>query len=230
MYRLMESTCEADATTDCAEWLLALLETRRWDQQRISFFVSGGKSPAAVFDLLAATDFPWQNVDLFLVDERWAPDHPQDQNATLVQEHLLTQRGAAVQFHPLLLDTNFTRNLAACNEAVATIKQPDIVLLGMGLDGHTASLFPDAEDFSNAMQTTDRYVSVHPTSAPYPRISMSFSWLVSARQIVLFIPGRDKRDVFNSIMKDKKSTSPIRPLAQQADTRLTVITTRKRSS
>lgn len=230
MYRLMESTCDADATTDCAEWLLALLETRRWEQQRISLFVSGGKSPAPVFDLLATSDFSWQNVDLFLVDERWAPDQPQDQNATLVQQHLLTQNGAAARFQPLLLDADFTRNLAACNEAVANIVQPDIVLLGMGLDGHTASLFPDAEDFSCAMEARDCYVAVHPASAPYPRISMSFSWLVSARQIVLFIPGRDKRDVFNQIVKDTQSTSPIRPLVQQADTRLTVITTRKRSS
>ena len=230
MYRLMESTCDADAATDCAEWLLALLETRRWEQERIRFFVSGGKSPAAVFDLLAASHFPWRNVDLLLVDERWAPEQPQDQNATLVQKHLLQQHAATSHFQPLLLDTDFSRNLIACNEAVSAIRQPDIVLLGMGLDGHTASLFPDAEDFASAMKTTDRYVAVHPASAPYPRISMSFSWLVSARQIVLFIPGRDKRDVFNGIVKNKQSTSPIRPLAQQADTRLTVITTRKRSS
>lgn len=228
-YRLMESTCEADAAADCAEWLQALLETRRWQQQRTRMFVSGGKSPAAVFDQLADWNFPWRNLDILLVDERWAPDQPQDQNSVLVQQHLLQKRASAASFQSLLLDNDFERNLVLCNQAVSNIAQPDIVLLGMGLDGHIASLFPDAPDFLAAMTSGQRYVSVHPTNAPYPRISMSFSWLTAASQIVLYIPGQEKRDVFNAIVKDPQSLSPLRPLLQHADGRLTVITTRRRS-
>ncbi len=226
MLRLIESDNDSDAAFDCAEWLLALLKTRLWQQENVSLFVSGGKSPAAVFDHLATFDIPWQKVDVHLVDERWAQGQPSEQNATLVKQHLQQKKAAASTFHPLLLDTDFARNLHACNELVENVAHPDIVLLGMGLDGHFASLFPDAPDYRAAMTSADHYTATHPSQAPHARITMSFNWIAAASQIVLFIPGKDKRTLFNQIRKQAEPESPLRNLIREASHKLTVITTR----
>lgn len=226
MYRLIESDGENDAAFDCAEWLLALLKTRLWQQENVTLFVSGGTSPAAVFDQLSTFDIPWQKVNVHLVDERWAHKNPADQNATLVKQHLLQKKAASAAFQPLLLDKDFTRNLHACNEQVGSIQQPDIVLLGLGLDGHIASLFPDAPDYRAAMTTADHYTATHPSQAPHARITMGFNWITAATQIVLFIPGKEKRTLFNQIAKKSEPESPLRNLIRESSHKLTVITTR----
>lgn len=228
MFRRIESDNEKEAAFDGAEWLLALLHTRLQEQERVTLFVSGGQSPTAIFEHLATFNLPWSRVDLHLVDERWAPDQPEEHNETLVRTHLLQGKAASAHFHSLRLDADFQRNLQRCNEAVASIARPDVVLLGMGLDGHTASLFPDAPDYAAALTAHDRYVAVHPQQAPHPRISMSLPWIQSARQLVLFIPGKEKRELFNRIIKQGQPESPLPRLVQGHEKTFTVISTRER--
>ena len=225
MYRFIELETEKEAALLCGEMIAESLKACLERQQSAHLFVSGGKSPAHVFDELAQHSLRWNQVEIFPVDERWAPDRPEDQNETLVRRHLLQNEAANAQFHSLLQHPQFQDNLQLCNRMAIKLRAPDIVLLGMGLDGHTASLFPDAPDYDHAMQAGAHYVAVHPNVAAYPRISMSFNWLVAATQLILYIPGPEKRAAFDRFVEQGQDISPLQTLIQRAADRLTVITT-----
>lgn len=213
-WNLLQCDNEVDAAWQCAECITLQLRLELGRKDRVSLFVSGGKSPAAVFDRLADTELDWQRVDVFLVDERFALTNPQDQNATMVQQHLLRGHAQHAQFYPLLTASSLSASMQEANAQTASLQQPDVVLLGMGLDGHTASLFPDAPEFFSAMESQDHYVEVHPASAPYPRISMSGGWLRRARALILFIPGEQKRQAFRHFVLEENAVSPLSSLLQ----------------
>lgn len=212
---LLQCDNEIDAAWQCAECIALQLRLELGRKERVSLFLSGGKSPAAVFDRLADTDLDWQRVDVFLVDERVAPENPLDLNATMVQQHLLRNHAQYARFYPLLTASSLHASMQEATAQTASLQQPDIVLLGMGIDGHTASLFPDAPEFFDAMESQDHYVSVHPASAPYPRISMSGSWLRQARSLILFIPGEQKWQAFRHFVLEENALSPLSSLLQR---------------
>lgn len=216
---------DAEAAQRCADLMALLLQERLDTQTTATLFVSGGKSPVSVFERLATADIDWRRVDIHLVDERFAPDTPAEQNATLVRRHLLQQGAAHGRFHELLTANSPDDCVQAANARTAAIHQPDIVMLGMGLDGHTASLFPDAAEFEHAMQTPDHYVAVHPRNAPFTRISMTHLWLSQARALMLFIPGPDKWKAFQHFAIHQREISPLQPLLSTLGASATVICT-----
>lgn len=225
-------TCdnEQDAARLCAELLTLQLNQRLDNQPAASLFVSGGKSPVPVFERLALADLPWSRIDIHLVDERFAPQDQQQQNARLVRQHLLQGKAAKSRFHDLLREPSLEESVLAANARTATIDQPDVVLLGMGLDGHTASLFPDAPDYPAAICSTDHYVAVHPKAAPHPRISMSQIWISQARSLLLFIPGAEKWQAFQHFVLKGQGISPVRPLLEKLGDSATIIATGDPSS
>ncbi len=225
LWELWQCRDEADAARRCADALVLLLRERLDTQTRVSLFLSGGKSPAAVFDLLAHAVLDWSRVDVFLVDERFALEQPADQNIGMVRQHLRHHEATHAHFHDVLTAPTLEGCVEQANALTAHIHQPDIVLLGMGLDGHTASLFPDSSDFATAMKSTQHYVAVHPAAAPHPRISMSFPWLSQARALLLFIPGADKWRAFQHFVVEEQGTSPLHPLLKTLGASATVIAT-----
>ena len=168
---------------------------------RARLLVSGGKTPVSVFRALAKAPLDWARVDIALVDERWLrPDDP-DSNAHLVREHLLRGHAAAARFETL---TRAGRSIEeAVSDANLHARQPaDIVLLGMGDDGHTASLFPRMRGLDNALDTSNAYVAVDATgcegAGPWSRrISLTPAGLAPAHTRLLMIRGDDKRAVFD---------------------------------
>ena len=182
---------------------------------RARLLVSGGTTPAPVFLALSQAPLDWSRVDIALVDERWLlPDDP-DSNASLVREHLLRGHAAEARFESL------TRPGRSIDAAVAdanllAANPPAIVLLGMGSDGHTASLFPHMRGLDDALTSPNPYVAVDASGCPgagsWPlRISLTPAGLAPATTRLLLLRGSDKRDVFErALAGDDPREMPVR--------------------
>ena len=184
-------------------------------RERVRLLVSGGSTPAPVYQLLSKAPLDWHRVDIALVDERWLqPDDP-DSNARLVRETLLQNRAAEARFETL---TRPGRGIEeAVNAANMHAKQtPTLVLLGMGEDGHTASLFPHMRDLSGALASPSAYVAVDASGCAgagrwLRRISLTPSGLSAAQARMLLIRGDAKRKLFERALDgDDARELPVR--------------------
>lgn len=161
-----------------------------------SLAVSGGKTPAALFAALAVRVLAWDRVVITLVDDRFVDPDSEDSNERLVRTVLLQDRAARARLVSLRGDAALADAAAAAAcAALQSVPQPlDVVLLGMGDDGHTASLFPDAPELNAALAPHAAPVLVlHPRSAPHVRLSLSARILEEARFRALLIEGPAKR-------------------------------------
>ncbi|OWY40982.1 6-phosphogluconolactonase [Xenophilus sp. AP218F] len=157
--------------------------------------VSGGKSPIPFFHQLAGADLDWSRVAVTLVDERFVPADHADSNAALVRAHLLTGRAAAARFLRLARAVD---DIAAEVAADCAQYQPaDVAILGMGEDGHTASLFPGTAELAAGLDPANPqpYLAVTPLTAPHQRISLSYAALLQSGLLILSIQGESKRKV-----------------------------------
>ncbi len=190
---------------------------------RATLAVSGGTSPRPFFEALAAEPLDWRRVDLTLVDDRWVPETDSASNARLVRETLLTQAAAAARFAPLVdVSVPLDAHIAALN-ADPSYALPDVAVLGMGEDGHTASLFADApaHEWAHGLQTAERYVAVHPGAAPHARVSLSMSALKGIGRLFLLISGERKLDVLKAAASSPQENA-ISKLANDKGVRLDV--------
>lgn len=161
--------------------------------------LSGGRSPIPVLRALSASEMDWGKVIVTLVDERWvAPDHA-DSNERLIRENLLLGHAADARFVPMKNDAaDAYAGQAECEAAIATLPWPlDVAVLGMGEDGHTASLFPDARELAEGLTTQALTLAVTPPAAPHQRMSLSAHAILSSRHILLQIGGAAKRTVYD---------------------------------
>ena len=183
------------------------------NQSRALLVVSGGSTPVPFFKALAQKPLEWARVDITLADERWVDEQSSDSNAKLVRENLLQGPAAAANFVPLTSDAGTPEEgVAAVAEATAGLAWPaSVVILGMGGDGHTASLFPDSQELDLALSTDEPLVAVRTPSQPQPRITFSADRLHQAKRHILHITGDDKRAVLaNAMSGDDVRTLPIR--------------------
>ncbi len=166
-----------------------------------SLVVSGGSTPAPVLRYLSAVDIDWSRVSVTLADERWVPPGHPDSNESLVRDTLLQDKAATARFVSLYragLSESEAKPVVAAD--VAGMHQPfTVVMLGMGGDGHTASLFPDAaaDELQPAMalDATDVVAFLHPPSVTQARITLTRACLLHAENRFLHITGDGKRDV-----------------------------------
>ena len=184
-------------------------------QPRATLAVSGGKSPIAFFQALSQQDLDWARVNITLVDERIVPTRHADSNTGLVRQHLLQHRAAAAQWLPLIDDAASEGSLknpaAAVEFALRHYVQPDVLVLGMGGDGHTASIFPQAPQFADAVRADYPQPLLHttPITAPYERISMTLAAIVATPHVYLAIAGADKRRVYEAAAQAQRAQYPI---------------------
>ncbi len=189
--------------------------------------VSGGKSPARFFDLLSNLDLEWSRVAITLADERRVADDSPRSNARLVRERLLQNRAQAANFTPLA-DVRLPEDqeLAAASARIANLPTPaDVVILGMGDDGHTASWFPGAEGLTEAMNPAARQLvaPIVAPDAPEPRLTLTGRVILRATAIALEIQGEAKLATFAVALEPgPEEAMPIRAVLRGAADRLTV--------
>jgi 6-phosphogluconolactonase len=163
--------------------------------------VSGGTTPAKFFAALSALPIAWDKVIVTLVDERFVPASSPRSNAGLVAANLLQNAAKAARFVPLYHKAAGIEDAAASDEAaLRSLPWPlDVVVLGMGPDGHTASFFPDADDLAKLLDpASDRIIlPVHAASAGEPRLTLTLARIIDAGFIALHIEGEDKRTAFD---------------------------------
>jgi 6-phosphogluconolactonase len=196
-----------------AEAIARALEEDLRHQPRVLLVVSGGTTPVAFFRALAATPLDWTRVDITLADERWVDDTHAESNARLVREELLQKEAAVARFVGLKTAAGTpeegVEEAAKWSEALAW--PASAVVLGMGTDGHTASLFADSPELALALATHEPLVAVRAPSQRQPRITLSADRLHRARRHFLHIAGDDKRDVLaRALPGDDARELPIR--------------------
>ncbi|ADN76167.1 6-phosphogluconolactonase [Ferrimonas balearica DSM 9799] len=183
-----------------------------------SLVVSGGSTPVPLFHKLRTMPIDWQEVYITLADERWLPADHADSNERLVREHLLVGNAAKAKFRGMYnIHGTPEAGAAMTAETLSNLPRPfDVVILGMGNDGHTASLFPCSEELQAGLTTEAVCLAVRPTTAPHPRLSLSLHSLLNARQIYLHLSGESKKAVLDEALSSKDVMAmPIRAVLDQ---------------
>lgn len=169
-----------------------------------SLVVSGGSTPVPLFQSLSRENIPWQKVLVTLADERWVDPSDNDSNEKLVRQHLLQNRAAAAKFIGLKTeDATARQGEKNCEKRLLAIPRPfDVLVLGMGDDGHTASLFPGATELAGATELDCRRLcmAIKPLTASHDRMTMTLPALLDSSKIILLISGRAKLQVFEKAL------------------------------
>ena len=210
-----------------AEWTAERLRSGIAARGVALLVVSGGKSPARFFDRLSDSPLDWTRVAVTLADERRVADDSPRSNARLVRERLLRNRAEAASFTPLA-DVRLPEDqeLAAASARIATLPSPaDVVILGMGDDGHTASWFPGTEGLAEVMDPGARQLvaPIQAANAGEPRLTLTGRIILRARAIALEIEGDAKLATFAAALEPGPvEAMPIRAVLRGAADRLTV--------
>ena len=191
-------TLMADLARHVAEQLQAGIEHRGVAM----LAVSGGSTVKTLFPMLAEQAIEWQHVHIILVDDRWVDSASADSNERLVRELLLQSNAATATFHPMKTsDPSPEAAVTTRNAQYASLPWPcDVMMLGMGEDGHTASLHPCSDQVEHGLSTSDFIVATHPKTAPNARMSLSMSAIVNALEIIVLTCGESKKPVLEAAL------------------------------
>jgi 6-phosphogluconolactonase len=162
------------------------LQARLSRDNKAALAVSGGTTPAVFFEHLAREKLDWARVTVTLVDDRCVPESSDRSNVRLVKEHLLQHEAAAARFVPLV---------AGAEQEIAALLPFAAVVLGMGLDGHTASFFPDGDNLAAALAGPHLIETMRAPGAPEPRVTLTLPTLLQTDLLALHIEGAAKREV-----------------------------------
>lgn len=204
-----------------ADDIAARLDIFLRERGRCTLAVSGGRSPIPIFERLSKADLDWPNIHIQLVDERYVPPEHPDSNEGLVRHHLLTHRAAHAHFVGLYrAGASIAQAVEAANDEYRPI---DLAILGMGDDGHTASLFPGARQLDHALSPdAAHYLHVTPPEAPHERITLSLAALRACGHRILHIAGAHKRSILREAEKKIDKRLPVSFLAAEPGVSLDV--------
>ena len=224
---MRDFTDRKDLVEYLALQIAELLSSGVADNGRASIAVSGGSTPVELFERLSLLDISWKDITITLVDERWVEPTDDDSNERLARTHLLQNKAAAATFVGMKNSAvTAGEGETECEQNFQKIPQPfDVLILGMGGDGHTASLFPGAEKLAaaTAMDSGRTCMALAPLTAPHERMSLTLPVILASRQIFLHIVGQEKREVLDKAMTEGPvEEMPIRFILRQQITPVTV--------
>lgn len=200
---------------DAADWLKAALA----ESGAAFIAVPGGKSPTPFFQTLAAVDLDWRSVRVTLTDERFVPAESDESNSKLLRGAFLRGRAAAAQFAmPALSNTTLERAADEWDAEIRAAPAFDFVVLGMGEDGHFASLFPGSPALAAGLDMgADRYAVAAPDKSPQ-RLSLTLRALTRTRRLAFLVSGAAKRAVIERALRNEADSEnlPISTLLRQS--------------
>ncbi|CUH25596.1 6-phosphogluconolactonase [Jannaschia seosinensis] len=202
-----------------ADRLATVLKLALDGHDRVSFCVPGGTSPGETFSNLSGVDLDWDRVHVFLNDERWVPEGHERSNTTLLKDTLLTDRARRAIYVPMANDAETPEAGIPALEAGLKEQLPiSVLLLGMGTDGHTASLFPGGDNLAEAMaEDAPILLPMRTESQLEPRITLTRRVLADAMETHVLIMGEEKREVLERARRADPMDMPIAAFLRDAD-------------
>ena len=216
MADVLEFDSRDAASAGAAARIAGLVSAQLDRDAKADLVVSGGTTPAQCLDYLSGYSLDWDKVQVALSDERWVPGDHEDSNERLVRETLLKNEAATASVLSL-----YQADLSVderCDSLQAQLPESGFAcaMVGMGTDGHFASLFPDADSLQAGLNSDSKrfYIPVRTTASPHPRISMTLGALLKSDEILLLIFGAEKLGVYEQAEAADK-TYPVAVLLEQ---------------
>ncbi|MFK7956451.1 MAG: 6-phosphogluconolactonase [Lysobacterales bacterium] len=190
---LHQFASRSEASVALAQSITRQLRQHLLSNDAATLIVSGGTSPLQVFSTLAKTPLPWARIHVLPSDERKVDAADPASNLGMIRRELAVDRAARAKLFDLQRE--------GAEQHLTELPAPTVhTMLGMGADGHTASLFPTAPQLAEALQSGDSMVDMSPPDSEHQRITLTAGKLLDSRRISLLIFGEDKRAVLNRAM------------------------------
>ncbi|GAB4382869.1 6-phosphogluconolactonase [Albidovulum sp.] len=201
-----------------ADQLASALTMALRQNDEVSFCVAGGTTPGPVYDILSGVRLDWDRVTIFPSDERWVPETSERSNARMIRQRLLVGRAAAARFVPLHVAKARPEDaIAELEAAIRPLLPISVLLLGMGADMHTASLFPGADRLAEALaEDAPILMPMRVPGQPEPRVTLTAPVLASALSCHVLITGEEKRRALEEATRLPPEVAPIRVVLADA--------------
>lgn len=207
-----------------AEYATTMLQQALIHKPQVTLVVPGGSTPRHFLPILAQCALPWDRITVTLSDERWVDPSHEQSNERLVRTHLLAHLPESTRLVGLKTQhQNPFDALDDIHDRLNSLPLPlSLTVLGLGEDGHIASLFPgmNADAFP-----LHHCIVAAPPAAPSLRVSLSLDVLAVSEHIVLVITGETKRQLLDRVIRSPDPQLPIAWLLQRSDARITVFET-----
>lgn len=216
--------------TAATDHLSVILSDALDQRGRASAMLSGGSSPKPVYERLAQQPLAWNGVAISLVDERWVPAGEPGSNADFIRGCFANSPAERAHFVPLFNGhVSATDGLEAAEQALALMAQPfDLCVLGMGMDGHTASWFPRSSGLEAALDPNSEAIlaAIDATGCEVAgdhtdRMTLTYAAVAASKHVVLLLPSAEKLAVFNDATNRDVLDAPVKALQSLGD-RLTL--------
>lgn len=224
--QFVEYSDTSDLNAQFAQRVAGLLASAIETKGQASLVVSGGRTPLPFFKALSNADIDWSKVAITLADERWVEQSNDASNTALVLQNLIQNKASKATF--VELKTSEDSAFGAEGSVSANLNSLsfpiDVLILGMGEDGHTASLFPCSEQIDQGLSSDKVCLAVQPTTAPHERMSLTLKSLLNSEQIFVHLVGESKKVVLDKALAgDDVKEMPIRAILKQDSTPVDVI-------
>jgi len=197
--KIFEFNNENDFVIKASSAIENFIEKNKSKNIRIA--LSGGSSPKKVYETLAKSQkIDWSKIAIYQVDERYVNGESNQSNQKLIKESLIKNLKTKVEFHYFNTKKTIEKSVLDYQNQLKTLKTPlfHLVLLGLGEDGHTASLFPKGNELKNKALALE---SIAPKE-PKKRMSLGFSAIMNSEKIIFLIQGKKKEKIIQKWLND----------------------------
>ena len=180
--------------------------------------LSGGSTPKGLYSKLSYTKIEWEKVEIGLVDERFVDTNSAFSNERMIRQTLVINKAKDATFIGMVADpSDYQVNLNIANNRYKTFIASDVLILGMGLDGHTASIFPNDPSSSMAIEEPIAAIkNTHAPSAPIKRVTLNKAFINTCKHVLLIFSGTEKEKVYNYSIQEKYPISNFKEKIEMA--------------